>query len=110
MEKRQIFSLTTRIVALPGQRDALAQILLRGSRNLPGCLDYSIANDPQDESAVWINELWQSEARYQSALSLPQVKQATNAALSIIAGVGDGSVGDGSHEIQRCACPATSFN
>jgi quinol monooxygenase YgiN len=56
-----MFSLTTRIVALPGQRDALAEILLKGSRNLPGCLTYVVANDPCDESSVWINEVWESD-------------------------------------------------
>src|SRR5262247_2879725 len=74
---RQMFSLITRIVALPGKRDALADILLKGSRNVPGCLKYIIAKDPRDESSIWINEVWQSEASHQSALSM-------------IAGVGEG--------------------
>jgi quinol monooxygenase YgiN len=89
METRQMFSLTTRI-ALPGKRDALAQILLKASRNVPGCLDYVVANDPSDESLVWIDEVWESEASRRSALSLAQVKEATRAALPMIAGVGDG--------------------
>src|SRR5262245_18725055 len=87
-----MFSLTTRIVALPGQRDTVAEILLKGSSNMPGCLSYVIAKDPRDESSVWINEVWQSEASHQSALSLPQVKQATSAALPMIAGIGEGSM------------------
>jgi len=90
MKTRQIFSLTTRIVALPGQRHALAEILLKGSKNVPGCLSYVIASDPRDENSAWINEVWQSEASHRFALSLRLVKEATRAALPMIAGVGDG--------------------
>ena len=85
-----MFSLITRIVALPGKRDALADILFKGSRNVPGCLKYIIAKDPCDESSVWINEVWQSEASHRSALSLRQMKEATSAALPMIAGIGEG--------------------
>lgn len=85
-----MFSLTTRIVALPGQRDALAEILMKGSRSVPGCLNYVIANDTRDECSVWIDEVWQSEASHRSSLSLPRVKEATRAALAMIAGIGEG--------------------
>jgi len=81
-------SLTSRIVALPAQRDALAKVSLDGSRNTPGCLSYVIAKDPRDESAMWINEVWESEASHRSALSLPQMKRSTTDAMRTIAGVG----------------------
>ena len=90
VELRHMFSLKTRIVALPAKRDALADVLLNSSRNVPGCLSYVVDKDPRDESSVWINEVWQCEASYRSALSLPHVKQATTAALRMIAAVGDG--------------------
>ena len=85
-----MFPLNTRIVALPGKRDALADILLKGFRNMPGCLKYIIAKDPRDKSSVWINEVWQSEASHRSALSHRQMKAVTSAALPMIAGVGEG--------------------
>ena len=90
VEVREMFSLNTKIVALPGTRDTLVDILLKGSRNMPGCLKYIIAKDPRDESSVWINELWRSEASHRSALSLRQMREATSAALPMIAGVGEG--------------------
>src|SRR5262249_27367064 len=88
VEVTQMFSLNTRIVALPGKRDALADILLKGSRNVPGCLKYIIAKDPRDESSVWINEVWQNEASHRSVLSLGKIKEATSAALPMTAGCG----------------------
>ena len=92
VELRHMFSLKTRIVALPAKRDALADVLLKSSRHVPGCLSYGVAKDPRDESSVWINEVWQSESLHRSALLLPQMKEATIAALPMIAGVGEGSV------------------
>ena len=85
-----MFSLTSRIVALPGMRDALAETLLKGCMDLPGCLSYVIAKDPGDTNAFWINEVWESEANHRAALSLPQVKHATSGAMPMIAAVGDG--------------------
>jgi quinol monooxygenase YgiN len=86
--KRQMFSLASRIVALPGRRDALAKVLLEGSRDVPGCLSYVIAQDRRDERVLYINEVWESEASHRCALSLPHVKSSTSAAMRMIAGVG----------------------
>jgi quinol monooxygenase YgiN len=82
-----MFSVTSRIVALPGQREALARVLVEGSANIPGCLSSVTANDPGDDDAFWIKELWESEASYRSALMLPQIKRATNAAMRLMAAV-----------------------
>jgi len=90
METSQTFSVRTRIVAVPGQRDALAEILLKGSRNTPGCINCVVTTDPYDESSLWINEVWESEATRQSALALPEMKEATRTALPMIAGIGHG--------------------
>jgi quinol monooxygenase YgiN len=85
-----MFSLTSRIVALPGMRDALAETLLKGCMDLLGCLSYVVVNDPNDANAFWINEVWETEAIQRAALSLPRVKHATSGAMLMIAAVGDG--------------------
>jgi quinol monooxygenase YgiN len=90
-----MFSLTSRIVALPGMRDALTETLLEGCMDLPGCCRYVIANDPHDANAFWVNEIWESEAIHRAALSLPHVKRATRGAMPMIAAVGDGRVSYG---------------
>jgi quinol monooxygenase YgiN len=97
-ETRQMFSLTSRIVSMPGLRDALAEILVEGCKRVPGCLSYVITNDPADQNTIWINEVWESAATHRGALSLPQVKRATSAAMQMIMGVGYGRT---SHVIQR---------
>lgn len=35
-----------KINAVPGQRDTLNVILMKGMQNLPGCLSYIVALDP----------------------------------------------------------------
>ena len=50
----QLNGLISKIIAVPGQRDALAAILLEGTKTMPGCLSYVIASDPADDKALCI--------------------------------------------------------
>ena len=44
-----MYGLIGKMNAVPGQRDALAAILLDGTQAMPGCLSYVIARDPADD-------------------------------------------------------------
>ncbi len=57
-----MYGLIGRMNVVPGQRDALAAILLEGTRDMPGCLSYVIAADATDPDALWITEVWDSRA------------------------------------------------
>jgi quinol monooxygenase YgiN len=46
-----MYGLIGKIHAVPGQRDALATILLEGTQGMPGCLSYVVAADPIDADA-----------------------------------------------------------
>jgi len=46
-----MYGLIGRILAIPGESDALLAILLASSRDMPGCLSYIIATDPADPDA-----------------------------------------------------------
>ena len=48
-----MYGLIGKITAAPGQRDALAAILLGGTGAMPGCLSYIVATDPSDLDALW---------------------------------------------------------
>lgn len=80
-----MFGLIGKMTATPGQRDALAQILLRGTESMPGCLSYIVAADPTEPDALWITEVWDSAESHQASLALPSVKAAIAAARPIIA-------------------------
>jgi quinol monooxygenase YgiN len=72
--------------AHPGQRAALATILLEGIGGMPGCLSYVVAEDPADEDALWITEVWDSADSHQASLALPSVRDAIARGRPLIAG------------------------
>ena len=53
---------------------------------MPGCLSYVIARDPTDDNALWITEVWDSQASHKASLSLPAVQAAIAKGRAMIAG------------------------
>ena len=81
-----MYGLISKMNAVPGQRDALAAILLDGTQAMPGCLSYVIARDPADDNALWVTEVWNSQASHTASLSLPSVQAAIAKGRPLIAG------------------------
>jgi quinol monooxygenase YgiN len=84
-----MYGLIGKMTAAPGQRDALAAILLDGTGAMPGCLSYVVANDPADDDALWITEVWTDQASHQASLQLPEVRAAIARGRPLIAGFSD---------------------
>ena len=78
-----------KIRSAPGQRDALAEILIQGTVAMPGCLSYVVAVDESESDALWVTEVWDSSASHRASLSLPAVQQAIAKAKPLIAGFGE---------------------
>ena len=55
---------------------------------MPGCLSYVIASDPADDNALWITEVWDSQASHRASLSLPAVQSAIAKGRAMIASFG----------------------
>jgi quinol monooxygenase YgiN len=87
-----MYGLVGKFYAVPGQRDALVAILLEGVEKMPGCLSYVVATDPADTDAIWITEVWDSEASHKASLSLPSVKAAISKGKPLIARFGESHV------------------
>ncbi|MND90890.1 Antibiotic biosynthesis monooxygenase [compost metagenome] len=81
-----MYGLIGRIKAQPGQRDALAAILLEGTDVMPGCFSYVVARDPADADALWVTEVWDSQESHRASLSLPGVQAAIAKGRPLIAG------------------------
>ena len=81
-----MYGLIGKMSAVPGQRDALASILVDSTAAMPGCLSYVIAADASDADALWITEVWDSAASHQASLSLPAVQAAIAKGRPLIAG------------------------
>lgn len=81
-----MYGLIGRIRAAPGQGPALAAILLEGTAEMPGCLAYVVAQEPEDADALWITEVWDSAEAHRASLSLPAVQAAIARGRPLIAG------------------------
>ena len=81
-----MYGLIGRMKTVPGQRDALAAILLEGTGVMPGCLSYIVARDPADADALWITEVWDSADSHRASLQLPAVRDAIARGRPLIAG------------------------
>jgi quinol monooxygenase YgiN len=85
-KETSMYGLIGKATAKPGQRDALAAILLEGLKDMPGCLSYIVAADPTDADALWITEVWDTKESHDGSLSLPSVKAAIGKGRPMIAG------------------------
>lgn len=88
-DESEKYGLFGKMIAAPGQRDALIGHLLAGSGEMPGCLVYVVAKSPTEPDAVWITEVWQSRQHHADSLKLPAVQAAIARARPIIAGFGE---------------------
>jgi quinol monooxygenase YgiN len=84
-----MFGLIGKMIATPGQREALITILLEGTGGMPGCLNYIVAKDVNDENALWITEVWDNKESHTASLQLPAVQAAIAKGRPLIAGFGD---------------------
>ena len=75
-EDKPMYGLIGKMTAHPGKRDALAAILAENTGGMPGCLSYVVARDAKDPDALWVTEVWKSQADHQGSLKLPAVQAA----------------------------------
>lgn len=84
-----MYGLIGKMTTTPGRREEFLAILLEGVHDMPGCLSYVVAKDSTDEDALWITEVWESQASHQASLQLPAVRDAIARGRSMIAGFSD---------------------
>jgi quinol monooxygenase YgiN len=84
-----MYGLMGKMLAKPGHRDEVIAALLESTRAMPGCRLYVVAADATDPNAIWISEVWDSEAQHNASLQLPQVQAAIARARPLIDGFGE---------------------
>ena len=84
-----MYGLIGKIITVPGKRDELISILIDGVTGMPGCLSYVVARDIIDQDAVWVTEVWTSQAKHQESLSLPSIQKAIALGKPMITSFGD---------------------
>lgn len=80
------------MTAQPGQRDALLALLLEAAglvADAPGCEVWIVNTLADDPDAIWITEVWRSEADHAASLTGDGVKEIIGRARPLIAGFGE---------------------
>lgn len=75
-----------KIKVKPGQRSAVADLIMAGAGAMPGNLTYIVAADLGDADALWVFETWTDKAAHDASLRLPAVRDAIAKARPLIAG------------------------
>ena len=81
-----MYGLMGRMIARPGEREALIAILLEGTGAMPGCRAYIVARDLKDADAIWVTEVWDSKESHAASLDLPAVRASIARGKPLIAG------------------------
>ena len=78
--------------AREGQRDALVEHMLGAAQflvDVPGCELYVINTSAADADAVWVTEVWSTQAELDASLTIESVKASVEQVLPLLAGSPD---------------------
>ncbi len=84
-----MYGLQGKMIAKPGQRDALLELLLGASRSMPGCRLYVVSEVPSEPDAIAVTEVWDDKAAHDGSLQLERVRATIAKARPLIAGMGE---------------------
>ena len=84
-----MYGLQGKLLAKPGQRDALIALLMEsaGGPPLPGCRLYLVSEIPSEPDAIAITEVWDDKAAHDASLQLEHVRLVIGRARPLIAGM-----------------------
>jgi quinol monooxygenase YgiN len=89
-----MYAMTGKLQAQPGKRAVLVAILLRAAKlvsAMRGCHSYIVLEDMQDETCVWVFEMWDDRESHDASLRDEQVRGLIAEAMPILAGAPSGS-------------------
>lgn len=89
-----LFGLFGKFVAVEGQRDALAEKLLRAAdlmKSVPSCLLYVVNTSATEPDAVWVTEMWSDESAHGASLSMPGVRDLIKSTMPLVASAPEGT-------------------
>lgn len=90
---RRMFGVLCRIVAAPGQGDALARHLVAGMRECTGCVSFPVNADRGGADLLWSTQLWESREDYERSLGRQSDRQRSARDLGLLVEVGTPVVG-----------------
>ncbi len=84
------YLLQGKLTARDGQRQALANILIKASKLMAtakGCRLYAVALDEKDTNSVYITEIWDSKEDHDNSLKTEGVRELIMTAMPILKGM-----------------------
>jgi quinol monooxygenase YgiN len=82
------FGMVGKLVAHPGRRDELVELLLSGVsevKKADGCELYVVSREVDDRNTIWVVEAWRDEAAHRASLDMPEVRAVIERGMPLIA-------------------------
>ena len=82
------FGMVGKLVAHPGRRGELVDLLMAAAGELQGvdgCELYVVSQDHDDLDTIWVFEAWRDEAAHRTSLDIPAVRGVIERGLPLIA-------------------------
>lgn len=89
-----LYAMTGKLQAQPGKQAVLVDILLRAAKlvsTMRGCRSYIVLEDVQDETRVWVFEMWDDKESHDASLRDEKVRGLIAEAMPILSGTPSGS-------------------
>ncbi len=83
-----MFGLIGDFTALPGKREEMIRLIIAGTRNVPGCLNYIVSRDFEDPDKLWITEVWETRESHKASVFFPTVAAAIDGVMPLMARMG----------------------
>ena len=84
------YGMCGKILAKEGQREALLEILMEASQTrMNGCEIYIVCKSPTEADAIWVMEVWQTEADHEASFKLDSIRALITKARPLMAGVAE---------------------
>jgi quinol monooxygenase YgiN len=81
------FGMAGKLMAHPGRRGELVELLLAATRELRArtAASYVVSQDRGDLDTIWVFEAWRDEAAHRASLDMPAVRGVIERGLPLIA-------------------------
>ena len=81
------FGMVNKLVAHPGRREELVELLLAGTEGAAadGCELYLVNRAVDDPDAIWVVEVWRDEAAHRASLDNPETRAVIERGMPLIA-------------------------
>lgn len=89
-----MYAMTGKLIAQPGKRAEMTDILLRAAdtvSELPGCKMYIVCEDTSNENAVWVFETWADKDAHDASLKDERVRALIAEARPLMGGASEGA-------------------